>query len=39
MSEHAAACGVTFSHDWHGYLDSDGRVHVCDGEPSGGRSG
>lgn len=28
-----SACGVTFSHDWHGYLDDDGRTRVCDGEP------
>jgi hypothetical protein len=27
------ACGATFQHDWHGYLDGDGRTRVCDGEP------
>lgn len=32
MSENEAACGVTFSHGWHGYLGHDGWVHVCDGE-------
>lgn len=29
----AAACGVTFLHDPHGYHDDDGRTRVCDGEP------
>jgi hypothetical protein len=29
----SAACGVTFDHDWHGYLDGDGRTRVCDGTP------
>lgn len=28
-----AVCGVTFSHDWHGYLDDAGKTSVCDGEP------
>lgn len=31
--EARAACGVTFSHKWHGHLDGDGRTRVCDGEP------
>lgn len=29
-----AACGVTFDHDWHGYLDDEGRTRVCDGQPT-----
>ena len=28
----AAPCGVAFRHDWHGFLDDDGRTRVCDGE-------
>lgn len=27
-----APCGVTFRHEWHGFLDDDGRTRVCDGE-------
>jgi hypothetical protein len=29
----AAWCGLTFGHDWHGFLDGDGRTRVCDGTP------